>query len=72
MFYVLLGLAIIFSATNTAVPGGQTLQMFCLIDIGLEEDTGGSGLTIYGVDILENDTALNCSFYTFGHYSDGF
>ena len=42
----------------------------------LDEDTGGIGMSIHGVHILEEEKtkspALNCSFYTFGRYSDGF
>ena len=42
----------------------------------LDEDTGGNRINIHGVHILEKEKtkspAFNCSFYTFGRYSDGF
>ena len=83
MFYVLLVLAIIFITLNPSVPGKQNKSdnfvfFFFSFSVfpGLDEDTGGSGLNIQSVDILEEEKtknhALNCSFYTFGRYTDGF
>ena len=49
--------------------------MFSVFPV-IDEDAGESGLNIHGVHILDeektNNPALNCSFYTFGRYSDGF